>query len=244
MIRERLVSILASVMFVLGIFCVINPVMGQEEHPFNGNVFDENEHFGIDGARVEFHSEEDPWLMEDVTTDNNGYYSIYLEPGNYSIIVSAEGYDTITYDRIYVGEGSYEEFYLSPQSYDGNGNGDGYDGFDDGSDGGDDGDDGSDGDDGDSENNMESFLPAGIGDNVSLLAGVCLIVFILFIVSFLIIACAALGIFVRLGKIKKDINKLTEDQSYYRYEEPYPPRPHRPRHSERDLPPPPPPPPR
>ena len=239
MIRERLVSILASVMFILGIFCAIDPVMGQEEHPLDGNVFDENEHSGIDGARIEFHNEEDPWVMEDVTTDYNGYYSIYLEPGNYSIIVSAEGYDTRTYDRVYVGEGSYEEFYLSPQSYDGDGGSDGYNG-----DGGSDGDgDGSDGDDGDSENNMESFLPAGVGDNINLLAGVCLIVFILFIVSFLIIACAALGIFVRLGKIKRDVSRLTEGQSSYRYEEPYPPRPPRPRHSERDLPPPPPPPP-
>jgi len=239
MIRERLVSILTSVMFIFGIFCAIDPVMGQEEHPFDGNVFDENEHSGIDGARIEFHSDEDPWVMDDVTTDYNGYYSIYLEPGNYSIIVSAEGYDTRTYDRFYVGEGSNEDFYLSPQSYDGDGGSDGYDG-----DGGSDGDgDGSDGDDGDSENNMESFLPAGVGDNINLLAGVCFIVFILFIVSFLIIACAALGIFVRLGKIKRDVSRLTEGQSSYRYEEPYPPRPQRPRHSERDLPPPPPPPP-
>jgi hypothetical protein len=216
-------------------------VSGQEDQ-YAGYVYDEKNNQGVNGARISLQNIDSPWISNEVFSDNNGYYSAYLEPGNYSITVSSNGYETLVQDNVYLSDGYSEDFYLSPQHFDGNDN---YDG-----DGGGDGDGDGEGDgegEGEGENNIGDFLPSGIGENLGMLAGVCLIVFILVIVSFVIIACSALGIFVRLGKIKKDINEIMVNQENHTsevyYERPPPERPPRSRR-DRSLPPPPPPPPR
>ncbi len=238
--RSR-VCIIASLMIILGLVGTVGFAAGQEDVRFTGYVYSENDSSPIDGARVVFQNTENPWIIQDTTTDNNGYFSIYLPSGDYTISVSADGFDTRVQDNFYLEMDTNEEFYLSPQYNDGNGGsfeGTG-DGTGDGSNG--DGNDG-DGSEGDEENGPEDFMPSEIGNNLNLIGGLCITFFIIIFVAFLIIAGASLGIFVRLGKIRKDIDKLNQNGLPREPREPYSSHP-RPSRSEAPPPPPPPPPP-
>jgi hypothetical protein len=239
-------------MAVLGI---ANTGLGQSEYRLEGYVYNQVGSERIDGASVYIENINAPEHSYDTTTNYDGYFSISLPEGSYKISVDADGYNIENHDNIYINGDHTESFYLIAEyndgfdggdyyPYDGSDGYDGFDGFD-----GDDGDDGDDGEDGDGGGeNMGEILPAGMQDSLSLYASVCLIFIIVLFVSFIIMACASLGMFVRLGKIKKDMRKLRETQEYqqnqqYRQQQDYRPDYPRPREREppaRQAPPPPP----
>ena len=211
-VKRSLVWVVLMFLF-LGILLSANLVLSQEDASINGYVRDQNNYQPIYGARIIIEDTTDPMNRYEIYTDSNGYYSEMISEGNYKVTISANGYDDEVNDGVYLSDGDYQDIYLSP-SYDGY-DGDGYDGFDEGDDGYDGGGDGrGDGEeDGNgSDPNIDDFIPMGLQENGAMYIGVCLIFVIVLFVSFIIMACSSLGIFVRLGKIKKDIKKLRENQ--------------------------------
>jgi hypothetical protein len=210
MLNKSVLVGLVSLLFIGCFLGISGSVIAQDEFQASGYVYVDGESRSIDGAKVVFESHDNSGQRYETWTDNSGYYSIRLSEGSYSISVSADGYNSDWRGDVYVSDGFTQDFYLSPNNNDDGGDGDGGFFFDDG---GGDGDGDKDGDEGGDSGGFENVLPPGLGDNVSLFAGLCLVFIILIIVSFVILACASLGIFVRLGKIKKDINKLSEKQA-------------------------------
>ncbi|MEE9152367.1 MAG: carboxypeptidase-like regulatory domain-containing protein [Thermoplasmata archaeon] len=200
--RNRLISVgILGLIVILGLLSAASLVAAQE-HQISGNVYEEGTSWGIDGAEV--HIEGDgSW---DVNTDSSGYYSIWVPGGSYSIIVSANGYFDEDVWVTVEGENVNQDFYLS-ETY-GNGNGGG----------GDDGD--GDGDDG-SSGIPDEF--SQLGDQVGSYVTICMSIIIILVIAFLAMAIATVGIFVRLGKIKKELKKPPAQQAVQQYQQPLPP---------------------
>lgn len=85
------VFIMACVMIV-GIFMVSNQAVAQErtEATLSGKVVDDSTEQSLSGVEINIEG-----MDESATTDSEGNYNFdSLQPGNYTVTVEAEGYDT------------------------------------------------------------------------------------------------------------------------------------------------------
>ncbi|UCG70256.1 MAG: carboxypeptidase regulatory-like domain-containing protein [Thermoplasmata archaeon] len=191
-----------GLLVILGLLGTASLVAGQD-HQVSGYVYEEGSYRTIDGAEVEIEGE---GIWDTSYTDGSGYYSFWVEDGSYSVHVSANGYydedEWVNVD----GEDVNQNFFLYEMYGDGNGGGGDGDG------------------DGDEDSDGEDDGAAGefgeLGDQVMTYATICGAFFIILMVSLLVMAIASVGIFMRLGKIKKElknnpIGKSAQQQPSY-----------------------------
>ena len=206
---------IAIMLLIVFFVSAMNFAASQDEYTCSGFVRDENNDNGISGARIVLENSDNSAQRYEVYSENNGYYSNSLPGGTYTITISADGYETQVLNRVYIDHDSNEDIYLIP-SNDGGGysgpSGDGDPNYNPDGDG--DGDD--DGDDDGDNQSIDNFIPLGLEENGAMYMSVCFGSVFLILILFILMACACLGTFVRLGKIKKDIKKLSENQPQQR----------------------------
>jgi Na+-transporting methylmalonyl-CoA/oxaloacetate decarboxylase gamma subunit len=204
--RKRTISAV-----ILGLFMIVSllgaaSMVAAQEHQISGHVYEEGTSWGIDGANVHIEGDSS-W---DITTDSSGFYSIWVPNGGYSISVSASGY----YDQdswVNVEEESVtQDFHLSETYGDGNGGGGNGNG------------NGDNGGDGNGENGLPDEFNQ-LGEQVGSYMMLCGAIFIVLVIAFLVMAIASVGIFVRLGKIRKELKSPQAQQPAQQSQQPLPP---------------------
>ncbi|UCF07655.1 MAG: carboxypeptidase regulatory-like domain-containing protein [Thermoplasmata archaeon] len=209
--RSILIGIL-GVVTIVGLLSAAGLAAAQE-HQISGYVYEEGTSFRISGAEVNVEGED----SRQTWTDGNGYYSVWVPDGGYTVTVSADGYHDEDNWVSVSGQDVNRDFYLTERET--NGNGGGFDGDGDG--------------DGEEEDVEDMFGDLGdIGSQVGAYVTLCMSLIIILLVSIFVMAIASVGIFVRLGKIKKELKNSQIQQSPGQYQQP--------QHSGQQAPPPPP----
>lgn len=197
--------VLASLLIIMGLLS-ISCVISAQDFRVDGNVFDSDTRNPIDGAYIRVETTDDNFVC-DANTDSSGYYELWLDEGNYNIFVSASDYQDQEYFDVHIDGDHMEDVYLiSEGSGGGDSNGD--------SSGGDFRSDG-DSSDGDGEEGEDVELPEefkDLGEQAQMLATVCMAFFFLLIICLILITVFSIANFVRLGKIKKGLDKSSAKQ--------------------------------
>jgi hypothetical protein len=194
----------------------------------SGNLRDHDSSDSVENANLEFINVEnrDSYYAN---SNHNGYFSIEMPPGTYEMKITASGYNDLTDTVNFKDSSSDNEYYMTQDvggsigPDDGGGIDDftddrdfddnyGDDTYRDDSGDGTNTDDNTDDNDGDNPD-FSGGMPQGLEGQLQTFLLYTVLFALILLISLLITATASLAIFVRLGKIKKELNTLKEAQA-------------------------------